>query len=646
MRRRAAMSVLVVAGTDTGVGKTVVAGALAAALRAAGRRVVAVKPVESGCGEDPAGEDGGRLAAATGQESPCAALVRLQVPLAPPLAAEREGVELRPGEWEEELRRLAAAHELVIVEGAGGLLSPLAWGYDARALARALDAAVLLVGADRLGTISHCRLAVEALASAGVPVLGVVLSAPPAADASTGGNAAGLARCGVRPVAPLPRVEDSAAAAAHLAPVVRWVDAWLHGPEVRRSTLGGQRGASSGVGGGAWSAWLDVGLGDRRARNLLRDLRPLRADSPVRGRLAGRPVVVFASNDYLGLSAHPAVRAAAAATASEAGMGPRAAPLICGYGEEHAALEAELAALAATEAALLFANGWAANTGLLGALGGPDLALFSDELNHASIIDGCALAARRGAEVHVYRHADLQHLEELLARCRRRRRLIVSDAVFSMDGDLAPLPGLVALKERHDALLAVDEAHATLVLGPRGGGAAEAMGLAGRVDFHVGTLSKAVGALGGFVACSAPLRSQLLNVARPFVYSTALPLPVVAAARAALRVRQNEPQLVERLFAHTRRLAAALGAAATTPILALRLGAEHAALAAAEALLGRGLWVPAIRPPTVPAGTARLRVTLSAAHETADVDRLAAALEELGLSSAARALAAGLGDLS
>jgi 8-amino-7-oxononanoate synthase len=485
----------------------------------------------------------------------------------------------------------------------------------------------VVVGTDRLGTLSHCLLALEALAAAAVPALGVVLAAPEVSDDSTGGNAAALRRSGVERVATLPRLVapfDAAAAASGLSAVVRWIEEWL--------AQGAEAPATPEQ---AWAGWLDGALEARRERNLLRELRPIAAESPVRGRLAGRPVVAFAGNDYLGLSSHPAVREAAAA-AARGGMGPRAAPLVCGHCEEHAALEAELASLAAAEAALLFANGWAANTGLLAALAGPDLAVFSDQLNHASIIDGCAMAARRGAEVRIYRHADPGHLEELLAGCRRPRRLVVTDSVFSMDGDLAPLRELVALKERHGALLAVDEAHATLVLGDQGGGAAEALGVSGHVDLHVGTLSKAVGALGGFVACSARLRSHLLNAARPFVYSTALPLPVVAAARAALAVRRAEPQLVARLFAHTRRLAAVLGAPAATPILPLRLGAEHAALAAAEALLGRGFWVPAIRPPTVPPGTARLRVTVSAAHSEDEVDGLAAALDELGLSAAGR----------
>jgi dethiobiotin synthetase len=223
---------LLVTGTDTGAGKTVVACALARALTARGRRVVAIKPVESGCAGG-AGEDGVRLAAATGQREPRAALVRLAEPVAPPVAAEREAVELRPHAWEEAARGAAAASDLVMLEGAGGLLSPLAWGYDARDLARALGAgggrvAALVVAPDRLGTLSHCRLVAEALGNGGVVILGFVLVAPEAGDGSTGRNAEALERCGVGPVATLARLTDPAAVgASHVASAAAWVEAWL-----------------------------------------------------------------------------------------------------------------------------------------------------------------------------------------------------------------------------------------------------------------------------------------------------------------------------------------------------------------------------------------------------------------------------------
>jgi dethiobiotin synthase len=225
---------LLVTGTDTGVGKTLVVCALAGALARRGRRVLAVKPVETGCaGTVAEEEDGVRLAAASGQRSPGAALTRLRAPLAPPVAAEAEGVQLRPAEWERELARLGAGQELVLVEGAGGLLSPLAWGYDARRLARALDAAVLVVAADRLGALNHCLLTLEALRRERVPVLGVVLSATATADAASGSNVAALTRCGVARVAMLPRVGAVADAGERLGAVVGWVEEWLVAGEVR-----------------------------------------------------------------------------------------------------------------------------------------------------------------------------------------------------------------------------------------------------------------------------------------------------------------------------------------------------------------------------------------------------------------------------
>lgn len=369
---------------------------------------------------------------------------------------------------------------------------------------------------------------------------------------------------------------------------------------------------------------------ERRSDRLFRELRALEPDGPVRARWRDRRVTLFSTNDYLGLSGHPRVREAAAEAARREGLGPRASALVCGYTLEHRALEEELAELKGTDTALLFPTGFAANTAVLAALGGNrGSAVFSDALNHASIIDGCRMAARAGAELHVYRHGDVDHLSRLLDRSERPRKLIVTDSLFSMDGDLAPLVELVDLKAAHDAWLVVDEAHATLVLGARGGGAAEALDVTGGVDVHVGTLSKAFGAQGGFVAGSRELRSWLLNMGRPFVFSTALPIPVVAAARQALRVREEEPGLVDRLHAHLERFEDGTGIRADSPIVPVVLGGEDEALQAADALLGEGLFVPAIRPPTVPVGTSRLRITLSAAHREGEVEHLVDAVNAL-----------------
>ncbi|MEW5298964.1 MAG: hypothetical protein WDW38_004877 [Sanguina aurantia] len=356
------------------------------------------------------------------------------------------------------------------------------------------------------------------------------------------------------------------------------------------------------------------------------------------------PLKLFSLNDYLGLASHPDVCSAASQVVLQYGMGPRSSALVGGYTSYHRELEQGLAGLKGTEECLLFPTGFAANMGTLAALAGSeDVAIYSDELNHASIIDGARLATRNtppsvssssgsssgnsssgGNRLHIYRHNDLAHLEQLLrAAPPRQRRLVVTDSLFSMDGDFADLPGLAALKARHDFLLMVDEAHATLVCGEHGGGAAEAMGVAHHVDVHVGTLSKAFGALGGFVATSRAIKAYLLNRSRPFVYSTSLPLPVVAAASAALHVSQRESWRRRHVWALTTELSARLRVPALSPVIPLVIGSEEATLQLSSRLLAAGLHVPAIRPPTVPAGTCRLRVSLSSALSHGDVAQLA-----------------------
>jgi 8-amino-7-oxononanoate synthase len=404
-----------------------------------------------------------------------------------------------------------------------------------------------------------------------------------------------------------------------------------------------------------------------------------------------RPVTLFSLNDYLGLSSHPDVRRAASSAALSVGMGPRASGVVAGGSTHyHRALERELAQLKKTEDALLFPTGFAANVAVVSALAGLGsggdggrVVIFSDELNHASIVDGARLAARGGGgksggrgsgdgddkrsssnnnvSLRVYRHNDLAHLEELIllettgqqqqadpkqhAAAQEQQRaaaqqnknksksrlLVVTDSLFSMDGDFADLKGLARLRRKHGFLLLVDDAHATLVCGPTGAGACEMLGLDAQrdVDVQVGTLSKAFGALGGFCACSSELRAFLLNRGRAGVFSTALPVPVVAAASAALGAARREPWRRAHVWALARRLGARLGVPALSPVVPLVVGGEREALLLSARLLARhGLHCPAIRPPTVPAGTCRLRVTLSAAHSAADVDALAAAVEE------------------
>jgi 8-amino-7-oxononanoate synthase len=368
----------------------------------------------------------------------------------------------------------------------------------------------------------------------------------------------------------------------------------------------------------AWAAWADDELDGIRAAGRWRAPRDLDGAGP-EGKLApdGRPVVSFASNDYLGLSQHPGVIAAAHAALDRWGTGSGAARLVVGSRPVHAALETELAAWKGTERAVLFPTGFAANLGALTTVAGAGALVCSDALNHASIVDGCRLSR---AEVAIYRHADPDHLASIVREAGDRRCVVVTDTVFSMDGDLAPLDPIVALCRDTGALLVLDEAHA--VLGPDPD--------LDDVDvLRVGTLSKTHGALGGFVATSVPFADLLVNRARSYIFTTA-PTPADTAAALAstalLRGREGA-----RLRARLRALVDRIRPGHPSPIVAVMCGEERRAIEAADALLDRGLLVPAIRPPTVTPGTSRLRVTLSAAHTEEQVDRLAAALEELRL---------------
>lgn len=345
----------------------------------------------------------------------------------------------------------------------------------------------------------------------------------------------------------------------------------------------------------------------------------------------GQPLVSFASNDYLGLSQHPVLVEAAQAAAARHGVGATASPLVCGHGSEHAGLEHELGCFVGRERALLFDSGYLANIGLVPALVGRGDAVFSDALNHACLIDGVRLSR---AEAHVYPHLDVNALARQLAASTARRKLVATDAVFSMDGDLAPLPALLALCERHDALLLIDDAHGFGVLGPRGEGSPSHLGLPPSPRLvHMATLSKAAGCAGGFVAGDTDTLEWLMQRSRSYVYSTATPAMVVAAARASLPLIAAEGWRRERLARHIARLRAGLAGLpwalmpSDTPIQPLRVGDDRQALALSAGLAEAGLWVPAIRPPTVPEGTARLRISLSAAHSEADVARLVDTLQ-------------------
>ena len=384
---------------------------------------------------------------------------------------------------------------------------------------------------------------------------------------------------------------------------------------------------------------LQTRLEDHEKRAVRRRLRPLDSGIGPRVLVDGRSVIQLCSNDYLGLAAHPAVTRAAADAALEYGAGAGSARLIVGTSAPHAALEQDIARLKQTEAALVLSSGYHANIGVLPVLTGAEDVIFSDELNHASLIDGCRLSR---AAVRVYRHADAGHLARLLTEADGfRRRLIVTETVFGMDGDTAPLADLVTLARRHDASIVVDEAHATGVFGRTGGGLVSQLGLTEAVDVQIGTLSKALGSLGGYVAGSATLVDWVVNAARTFIYTTALPPTAVAAARAAIAVLAAEPERRDRVWSHATWLRERLTdigfrlGASRSPILPVVVGNTEAAVRLSAALLERGVLAPAIRPPTVPDGTARLRIAPMATHTTDDltaaVDALAAAGHATGL---------------
>ena len=363
-------------------------------------------------------------------------------------------------------------------------------------------------------------------------------------------------------------------------------------------------------------AWIDDELAEWARPGLTRTLN-----------IVDRQWINFASNDYLGLAADP--RLAQAAGASTCGFGAGASPLVSGWTEAHHALAQALARFEGTESVVLFPSGYAANLGTIGALVGQGDAVYLDRLNHASLIDGAKLS---GATLRVYPHNGADKLDHILERDqgRFRRRLIATDGVFSMDGDLAPLDLLAQVAENHEAMLIVDEAHGTGVYGPQGRGAASAFGLAKHVHVTVGTLSKALGTLGGFVAGPKRVCDWLIQRARPLIYSTSLPIPVVAAARCALEIITQEPWRRERIFAASRLLHARLGIEPHPffgPIVPVILGESDRAMAIATRLRSAGFLVPAIRPPTVPEGTARLRISITASHTDEQIEGLATALK-------------------
>ena len=374
-------------------------------------------------------------------------------------------------------------------------------------------------------------------------------------------------------------------------------------------------------------------LDDLKAQGLRRRLLEIGSAAGPRARIGDRTVLAFASNNYLGLANDPRVREAARRAIDRWGWGAGASRLLGGHTEAHAALEADLADFKHAEAAIVFPTGYMANLGLISALAGRGDLVLSDRENHASLYDAVRLS---GARPLRYPHGDAAAAQDLLAKHRDApgRRLLVTDTVFSMSGDLAPLADVAPACRKHGCMLVLDEAHATGVLGPTGAGLAEALGIRDGASASVGTLSKALGGVGGFVAASRDVCDLLVNRARSFIYTTALPAAACEAAREALRIVRAEPERRERLLGLTRHARDALHAKgfdtgpSASHIIPIIVGTPERALAMAAALMDRGIFCPAIRPPTVPPGTSRLRISLTWEHTEEDIARLVEALVE------------------
>ena len=390
-------------------------------------------------------------------------------------------------------------------------------------------------------------------------------------------------------------------------------------------------------------AFLDDEVAALRERHLYRALRVMSsAQGPIVS-VDEQRLISLSSNDYLGLTHHPRLREAALQAVRDFGVGSGAVRTIAGTMSMHEALEAELAAFKGTPAVLTFQSGFTANTGVIPTITGETDLIVSDSLNHASIIDGMRLSK---APRKVYPHADVDALRALLDEARRQGRpesgepyrliLVVTDGVFSMDGDIAPLPGIVEAAEAYGAAVFVDDAHASGVLGRDGRGSVDHFGLHGRVAIQVGTLSKAVGALGGYVAGSTALRDILTQRARPFLFSTSHPPAVVAACREAIRVMQDEPALLERLWANTHRFKAGLArlgfdtGRSETPITPVMMGDPETAMRFSDRLMGQGVFAQPVVFPTVAMDLARIRTIVTAAHADEQIDRALEAFDVVG----------------
>jgi len=380
-------------------------------------------------------------------------------------------------------------------------------------------------------------------------------------------------------------------------------------------------------------AFLSTALEEIKAQDLYRQLRPIHGAQSPRVQMEGRDVVLLSSNNYLGLADHPTLRKAATEALERYGCGAGASRSIAGTMEPHRALEERIARFKGCEAALVFNTGYMANVGLLTTLmEGGDL-ILSDELNHASIVDGGRLSR---AEVWVYRHRAMDHLEALLKRSSHRRRLIVTDGVFSMEGDIAPLPAIRGLADRYGALVMVDDAHATGILGRGGRGTAEHFGMMGRIEIQMGTLSKALGCFGAYVAGTRDLVDYLINCCRTFVYTTALPPAVAAMALAALEIVEKEPERRVRLWENAGYFKDGLEqlgfdtGMSETPLCPVLIGDNTLTMEADRRLMAHGVFLQGIRPPSVPPQRSRLRATVMATHTKEDLDYALEGLRKVG----------------
>lgn len=369
-------------------------------------------------------------------------------------------------------------------------------------------------------------------------------------------------------------------------------------------------------------------------QHLLRRLRTMTSATGPTVLLDNRRVILLSSNNYLGLATHPAVVEAAVSATRQYGAGSGASRLVCGTLPPHEALETTLARFKGTEASLTFAAGYLANISVIPTLVGKGGLIFADRLSHASLIDGCRLS---GATFRVYHHRDMNHLERLLARrSPAKPTLIVTDGLFSMDGDIAPLTDIATLAERYDAAVFVDDAHGTGILGRTGRGTLEHCDVESRLPYHMGTLSKALGSAGAYLAGSRAFIAYLVNTCRAFTYTTAPTPASAAAATAALRVIEQEPERRARLWHNRERLAQGLTrlgfrlTASDSPILPILVGDADRAVNLAHTLLTYGVYAPAIRPPTVPPATSRIRLTITADHTTEHIDEALTALEQAG----------------